>query len=295
MGTDAAFTSRISVALVTRNRPASLLRTLQSLERQDVQPWEVIVSDDSNEERRGEVREMVESRGFRYLRGPRRGLYANRNHAALACSGTHIRTMDDDHEFPEGHLRRCFEAVQSDPAAVWFIGESYPGHSWKLVCPGQLHPRGFSSSPADPDNCWSISDGATIYPAAIFQKGIRFAEYFNFGASYLEFGSRLHWLGYRMRFLASTGIIHHYDPEARSFTDEEMNRSSRFFASLCHSFLYQPTLRNKVLCCLEIAREVALQNGHRSLRSALSAYQDHKRTLHGKTAAAATMQADVRA
>ena len=276
------------MALVTRNRAASLLRTLQSFERQEVRPWEVVVSDDSDEDRCGEVKAMVEARGFRYLRGPRRGLYANRNHAALACTGTHVRTMDDDHEFPAGHFRSCLEAVHSDPAAVWIISECYPGCSWALVCPGQLHPRGFAMPPADPDNCWSVSDGATIYPACIFQQGIRFAEYYNFGASYLEFGSRLHWLGYRIRHVPGTAVIHHYDVRARSYQDEDMARSSRYFAALCHSYIYQPTLRNKILCCLQIISEAVCGKGGRSLRPAFSAYRDHKKKLFAQCPAQAT-------
>ena len=273
------FEPRISVALVTRNRPESLLRTLRSLAQQDAQPWEVVVSDDSDEGPASEVQRIAEGFGFRYLRGPRRGLYANRNHVALACAGTHIRMMDDDHEFPPGHFRLCAEAVRKDPAAVWFISEMPNQKDGGYVCPGQLHPRGFASFPAEPDNCWSIADGASLYPSGIFQRGIRYAEYYKFGAAYLEFGSRLYWLGYRMRFLASTGVIHHYDPQERSFMNEEMNRSSRLFAAMCHSFLYQPTVRNQALCCLQIAREVAVGNGYRCWRSALSAYRDHKRTL----------------
>ena len=272
---------RISVALATRNRPESLRRTLRSLVRQDVQPWEVVVSDDSDDAPAAEVRKAVEEFGFRYLRGPRQGLYANRNHAALACTGTHIRTMDDDHEFPPGHFRICLETVRTHPAKVWIIGETYPDprDTRKQSCPGQLHPRGFAFLPPDADNCWAISDGATIYPIGIFQRGIRFAEYYRFGASYLEFGSRLYWLGYRIGFLPSTAVIHHYDVKTRSYQDKELDRSSRLFAALCHSFLYQPTLRNKLLCCLQIVQDVALRKGYRSWRSASSAYRDHKKTL----------------
>lgn len=268
--------ARISVALVTRNRPVSLLRTLRSLVQQDVQPSEVIVSDDSDDNIAGEVKAIVEEHGFRYLRGPRRGLYANRNHVALACTGTHIRTMDDDHEFPANHFGACEEALQKDPAAIWIISEFLPNEKPGVpLCPGQIHPRGFSTEPADPNDCWAISDGASLYPITIFQRGIRYAEYFKFGAAYLEFGSRLRWLGYRIRFLPSTYVIHHYDPSSRSFMNRKMDASSRFFASMCHSFIYQPEVRNKVLCCLEITRQVVLANAYASLQSAISAYRDH--------------------
>src|SRR5437763_4375715 len=117
---------QISVALVTRNRPASLERTLRSLRAQDSAPFEVVVSDDSDDSQAGATRALAEQFSARYVRGPRRGLYANRNHVALACRGTHIRSMDDDHEFPPGHWRECETAVAMDPKASWLIGDVRP-------------------------------------------------------------------------------------------------------------------------------------------------------------------------
>src|SRR5256884_5562045 len=106
---------RISVALVTRNRPESLERTLRSLRAQDVQPFEVVLSDDSDVEQARRCRELAARYKCRYVSGPQRGLYANRNFSALVCRGTHVRTMDDDHEFPDGHIRACIRAVESRP------------------------------------------------------------------------------------------------------------------------------------------------------------------------------------
>jgi glycosyltransferase involved in cell wall biosynthesis len=113
----------ISVALVTRNRPKSLERCLKSLRSQDFQPFEVIVSDDSDPEIAPEVKAIAKHWDCRYITGPCRGLYANRNHAALACRGTNIRTMDDDHEFPEGHFQEVEMIVKSDPNSIWIFGE----------------------------------------------------------------------------------------------------------------------------------------------------------------------------
>ena len=251
----------LSVALVTRNRPDSLERTLKSLRAQSVQPWEVIISDDSDHCRAAEVAALAAKYECRYLSGPQRGLYANRNHAALAVRGTHLRTMDDDHEFPERHIEACIEALAYDPFSVWNIGEFYPGQETKgqtPVCPGQIHPRGYSVTPTDPQRSWAISDGANIYPRQIFDCGLRFIDDYMFGAAYLEFGSRLHWLGFRLRFLTTTHVIHHYDPTTRSFLDISIDLSSRFCAMLCHSFLYQPKPINKILCGLEMWKQLVL-------------------------------------
>jgi glycosyltransferase involved in cell wall biosynthesis len=251
----------LSVALVTRNRPESLERCLKSLRNQKIQPFEVVVSDDSDSTCQGLTKEVAKKWGCRYIEGPKRGLYANRNHVALACQGTHIRTMDDDHEFPQGHIEICLNAIQSDPSSIWIIGEYSPPKVIRSIphpCPGQLHPRGFSFMPKDSQNFWAIADGASIYPKKIFDSGLRFVEYYKFGASYLEWGSRLYYLGYRIRHLDSTYVIHHFDAQTRSFTDEEMDLSSRFFAMLCHSFLYQSSIKNKCLFAYEILKQFLL-------------------------------------
>src|SRR5215831_14404511 len=113
----------LSVAVIARNRPESLQRALASLRDQDAQPFEIIVSDDSDDQFVSEIQRIAQKFDCRYVRGPRRGLYANRNFAALHCSGTHIRTMDDDHFLPSNHLAQCLRAVGQDPAAIWTTGE----------------------------------------------------------------------------------------------------------------------------------------------------------------------------
>jgi glycosyltransferase involved in cell wall biosynthesis len=246
----------LSVALVTRNRPESLRRTLRSLRSQDAQPFEVLVSDDSEPGHASATREVALEHGCRYLTGPRRGLYANRNASALACTGTHVRTMDDDHEFPEGHISACLRAVRERPQTIWIIGECLPGDeggAQASECPPQLHPRGFSVTPPPGSRTWAISDGAAIYPREIFERGLRYYEGFRFGASYLEWGSRLHWLRYEIRHLEGTFVIHHYDAATRSIKDVRGESAAALFAGLCHSFIYQPTARNRFLTIMQFA------------------------------------------
>jgi glycosyltransferase involved in cell wall biosynthesis len=278
----APVTERISVALVTRNRVESLERTLRSLRAQDLQPYEVIVSDDSDPAPAHAVRKLTRSFDCRYVEGPRRGLYANRNHSALACTGSHIRTMDDDHEFPAQHFDACALSVANDPEAVWIIGERQPSAPLAdgFRCPPQLHPRGFSVIPGANGSLWAISDGAAIYPRLLFDRGLRFVEDFPFGASYLEWGSRLRWLGYRIRHLASTYVIHHHDPAARSYADDGVDLTSRFFAMFAHSFLYQPTITNRVLCAAEVGKQLVIRRraAMKAVRQGWDLYR-HRRPL----------------
>jgi glycosyltransferase involved in cell wall biosynthesis len=267
----------------------SLRRTLESLRAQDVQPWEVVLSDDSSEDMASEVASLANEFHCRYIRGPSRGLYANRNHVARACLGTHIRTMDDDHEFPPGHFRHCMRAIQTDPRAIWIIGEFLPGQEQPTPppCPAQLHPRGHSVTPPNPDDCWALADGASIFPRKVFDRGNYYAEFFVFGASYLEFGSRLNWIGYRIRFLQSTYVLHHFDASTRSYDDEAVDLGSRIFAALCHSFSYQRTLRNQTLTVLQIVKELLARRemGSQAVRRSLNSYREHRLTLPTQTAA----------
>jgi glycosyl transferase family 2 len=230
-------TFQLSVALVTCNRPASLERGLQSLRSQSVQPFEVIVSDDSGGDHARRIRELVAEYGGTYCAGPRRGLYANRNFIAQRCRGSHIRTMDDDHILPLDHLSRCIESVKSDPSAIWTTGEV--GY-FKGVAVGtaetasQLGPTGVGEPIDNHDDNWGIADGSTIYPREIFDRGLRMVEEFGFGSSYLEFGAYLYKNGWKCRCIPKTKVKHY--ATALSCPDPLSQR----FASICFNKYFRP-------------------------------------------------------
>ncbi|QIL75339.1 glycosyltransferase family 2 protein [Hymenobacter sp. HDW8] len=250
----------LSVALVTRNRPDSLDRTLASLARQSVQPFETLVSDDSDSEAMRRVnQEIAQSYGCGYLQGPQKGLYANRNFVAKHCAGTHFRTMDDDHEFPDHHIAACLRAIKRDEQAIWTIGEYYPTEKERPLpppIPGQLHPRGFSYVPHDMSQYCGISCGASIYPRAVVKRNILNLELYKFGILYLEYGARLLKAGFRVKHLPDTYVIHHYDENNRSVSSIEITDSARIFSMLMLSFVHQPSARNKLLTLRQIASEI---------------------------------------
>lgn len=231
----------LSVALVTRNRPNSLERCLASLRAQSVQPYEVIVSDDSTTEEAKRTREVVAEYGCIYRTGPRRGLYANRNFAAGECKGSHIRTMDDDHTLPPDHFARCVEAMKSDPAAIWTTGEiGYLAGELVGVAEiaNQLGPSGVGEAVRNRDDNWGIADGSTIYPREAFDRGFRMVEEFGFGSSYLEFGAYLYKSGWKCRCIPEAFVEHHAVFLSGS------DPVSHLFASICFNLYFRPdTLR----------------------------------------------------
>ena len=236
---------RISVALVTRDRPASLRHCLESLRAQSAQPFEVVVSDDSGEEHVAATRRMAAEYRCRYVEGPRRGLYANRNSAARQCAGTHVRTMDDDHTFPEGHFTQCIDAVRSDPRSVWTTGETgYIGGKFydRAETASQLHPSGVGCPVQDLDDNWAVADGSTIYPAEIFKRGLWMVEDFAYGMSYLEFGAYISKHGFRSRCVRGALVEHHAEPA----TVGRDNPGSRLFASLCYNLHFRPDVMRAV-------------------------------------------------
>ena len=204
----------VSVALVTRNRPRSLERCLHSWRRQTVAPDEIVVSDDSDDETAGESEEIARRYGCRYTRGPRRGLYANRNHASLECRGTHIVSADDDHTHPTDYVAVISDLVTADPDRIWIFSERWPGDADSpLICPPELHRSGFGSAPADPSRCAAIADGASVFPQQIFASGLRYDETYRFGGLWYLWGKLLADRGWRITFSDRTFVWHHFWPD----------------------------------------------------------------------------------
>ena len=179
----------VSVALVTRNRPRSLERCLESWRRQTVPPDEIVVSDDSGAETAAETEAIARRYGCRYTRGPGRGSLREPQSASLACGGTHIVSADDDHTHPADYAAVIRDLIAADPERVWIFSERMPGDSSSpLACPPELHRSGFGCTPADPSRCAAIADGATVYPRQIFESGLRYDETYAFGGLWYLWG-----------------------------------------------------------------------------------------------------------
>ena len=241
----------LSVAISTRNRPESLSRCLKSLRAQSLQPYEIVVSDDSDAPFSHEVRKIAMDMNCRYVVGPQRGVFANRNRAALACKGPHVRNMDDDREFPEGHCEAIQKAVESDPESVWILSETSerPLPFSILYVPGEIQPTGISMPPRDWEYTFAISDGSVVYPKEIFQTHC-YLEVFPFGSAYLEFGARLKSLGYRIRYLTTTYVIHHSQSLPSSFHDRKIFKKSSFLCAHLTYSCYLPNIIKSSQCFL---------------------------------------------
>ncbi|MUP45421.1 glycosyltransferase family 2 protein [Gramella sp. BOM4] len=269
---------KLSVAIVTRNRPDSLYQTLRSLAQQNIKPYELIISDDSNkEELKVKIKRLAAAFNCKYFEGPKNGLYANRNFIAKKCKGTHFRTMDDDHLFPPNHLAECLKAIETEPETIWTIGEYYPENVDRPLpppVPGQLHPRGFSVVPKNLNNYFGISCGGTIYPIKVVKDMVLNFEQYKFGKVYLEYGARLKRLGYKIKFLPSTYLIHNDIQTTASELSSKIICESRIFAMFCLSFGYQNTVSNKLQTLGQIAFEIIFSRY--GITEVLNAYKNYK-------------------
>lgn len=242
--------TKISVALVTCNLPDYLNRCLESIRSQSLQPYEIVISDDSTPEIAPQNEAIALKWDCQYIKGPRRGLQANLNNAALACQGTHVRIVNDDHIFPENHFKIIYDTVKSDPESIWILGEyyEYPDPQSHLHLPGEVQPRGFHKPITDFDDCFAISGGCTIIPRNIFETH-RFLEAFGYICD-LEFGPRLHALGYRIRYCPDTYVIHlsHGTAEERVEKRKVVYPKGAFLLSYLTYSCYRPNLFAQIEC-----------------------------------------------
>ena len=137
-----------SICICTRNRPAELRRALDSIAASSLQPSQVVVSDDGDEDG---VAALVAAHPLPivYTEGPRSGLGANRNHAISVATGDYLLFLDDDGALGETFLEQV-ESVLSglDPerrARTIVTGADI--EDGRLVVPNDQGLLGFSRVP----------------------------------------------------------------------------------------------------------------------------------------------------
>ena len=201
---------QLSIALVTRDRLEWLRQCLQSWRLQSVQPFEIVVSDDSCDALQTETRQIAEHFGARWIAGPHRGLYANRNRAFRTARGTHIMSADDDHTHPDGFVATVVGAIESDPEAIWTVSERSPDRPTDpLLPPGELRSNGTIGPPENAEDSAAIACGSTVYPRKIFESGLYYNETYRFGGIWYLWGHQLRKAGFRIRHCPETFVWHH--------------------------------------------------------------------------------------
>lgn len=203
----------LSVCICTRNRPNEIRRALQSLSDCQRHVREVIVSDDSTNE---DTYDIVKDSGFpvRYIRGPKRGLSANRNNALQLVTGTHVLFIDDDvvvnPEFIPCIIRHYEGILPKRRPSVIVTGlENKQG---ELVFPHEQSFLGFQKkSYGNSSKIRTIVINSTIFPVAVFQK-IKFDENLVYGYEEVDIATRASYTNFEIE-LCSAAINNHYPSE----------------------------------------------------------------------------------
>ncbi|KJV10864.1 hypothetical protein VZ95_02090 [Elstera litoralis] len=116
-------TPRVSVCLVTFNRPALLLEAVASLEAQTAPGFEVILVDDGSTQQEAlDTLDALESRfaarGWRLIRKQNGYLGAARNTAAALARGAYLLFMDDDNIAKPEMIARFLTAAETSGADI---------------------------------------------------------------------------------------------------------------------------------------------------------------------------------
>lgn len=221
---------RLSFVVATKDRPADLIRLLESLANQTRKPDHVIVVDSSTEP----VQDLLASfpqLATVYIRHLQPSAAAQRNAGIQACASnsTLIGFVDDDAEFERGAIAQMLDfwgSVPDDVAGASFNLRNYqmlPGRKAKASClvnalgiyprrPGGVSLSGWQSVFGEVSNVleteW-LPTTAIIWRASVLCNS-RFDEFFE-GYSYLEDLDFSYTVSrkYRLLVVPGAGYYHH--------------------------------------------------------------------------------------
>lgn len=127
----------ISVVIATRNRPEFLIRTLESIAQQELQPAEVVVIDGSEDEQAMTV-DQLKKRNFQFNielhRAETVGAASQRNQGMRIATQPIIGFFDDDIVLRTECIRKMFVALTSDPL-VGAVSASIENQNYRRPTP----------------------------------------------------------------------------------------------------------------------------------------------------------------
>lgn len=129
------------------------------------------------------------------------------------------------------------------------------------------------------NNYCGISCGGTIYPATVINKGGLNCEFYKFGIVYLEYGARLKKLGYTIKFLDQTYLIHHDNETTASELHNEALEEAKLFSIFCLSFIHQRSFQNRVKTSSQVLIDVLMRKTSiTTIKNAVKNYRKFTKT-----------------
>jgi glycosyltransferase involved in cell wall biosynthesis len=213
----------LTVAICTRGRPESLRRCLDSLIPERGRLHEVLVATDGVEPETDDVIDAARAAlPIVHLRGPRRGLAANRNTCVVHATGEHLLFLDDDARLLPGFLDAALAAA--GPDAVVTGWEDKRGVRVTAHDPDFL---GFLQAEPGPEPR-GIVVNATVFPTA-FLRRYGFEEFYRYGSEEADIALLARRAGLAIRTV-DAGNAHDLDPAERGGNETKRLRSRAFFS-----------------------------------------------------------------
>ena len=208
----------LSVCICTRNRPDDLRKALESVARSSEPVDEVVVSDDSTDER---TRTLV-TQDFptvRWIEGPRVGLGANRNRALEHATSSHVLFIDDDVQIGEdfvASMRGRWEALPEAerPRAIMAGAEENRG---RLITPNEQSYLGFQKRRYElGEELYTVVINASVFPRALFER-VGFDPQLVYGYDEVDVTTQAVALGYRIVPCFDVVNLHFPSPVNRDY------------------------------------------------------------------------------
>ena len=190
--------TRVSVVIPTFERPNDLKQALSALtDKTNSQPWQIIVSDDSHDDR---SRKLVEDQfpSVLWVQGKKNGPAGNRNAGSARASGEWIIFIDDDC-IPEPKFVEFYkQAIKYNPEIWVFEGRIFPDRVRKTWAEG----------------CPENSSGGMLWTSnlcikrSLFEELGGFDERFTIAYEDVEFAHRLKQSKFRSVFVPEAAVCH---------------------------------------------------------------------------------------
>jgi GT2 family glycosyltransferase len=222
----------VSVCICARNRPDELRRALASLSQSSLAPTQIIVSDDSDDDRI-EALVVDHELSITYTRGPRMGLGANRNNAISLATGDYLLFLDDDAALGKDFFREMERRMAGMTVArrARTISAGVEVKSGRTIVPNEQGVLGFQSRAYGPDDSLhTVVINAALFPRLLFDK-VRFDPSLSYGYDEVDVTTQAVALGFTIIPCFDAVNFHYPSPVGREeyhpFTD-----ASRLYVTL---------------------------------------------------------------
>lgn len=244
-------TRDVTVCICTRNRPDSLAQTLDSVRASSIAAHQIVVADDSTEDRTAELirRRYPE---VTYLRGPRRGLGANRNVVASAATGEFVLFLDDDCLLDESFIARALAALDTVGDRTHVIVNGRENNRGRFVASSDQSFLGYQNRPYRPgDVLYSVVINAALFPRSLFDE-VRFDERLIYGCDEIDVTTRAVAHGYRI-VSCPEAVNHHFpSPVNRDYYGAHANSARLYVTFKRYWFTERRRLKAAVFLLLAV-------------------------------------------